>query len=242
MKILFTTAHPDDMETAVGGLVCRLTQAGHQVSTIVATSGRKNKKVGDRPMAEVREEESRMAHDLVGARLYFLQSWFPLELETGSLFDTWETRELLAYLINSEFNPDAVFTFWPVDVHPDHRVIGSITMNACLQKDSNREILCFEVWAGTTSPYPQSLHFHPTHYADITDVLDRKKEMLFCHKSQNPQGLWDSNIGLWGQRALEYKKLAGRSLYGGEQYMEAYTRLTRHGQLHPELAKFLIAP
>ncbi|TSC69617.1 MAG: hypothetical protein G01um101470_1029, partial [Parcubacteria group bacterium Gr01-1014_70] len=144
MKVLVTTAHPDDMETAIGGLVYKLCHAGHEVHTIVATSGRKNKELNGRPMIDVREEESRRAHASVGAVPHFLQTMYPeLDLETGSLSDTSQMREFVSHLVNNVYKPDVVFTFWPVDVHPDHRAIACLTMNACLQKGMNREIFCF---------------------------------------------------------------------------------------------------
>lgn len=239
MKVLIMTAHPDDMETAVGGLACRLIDNGYDVYTIVATSGRRGKELNNRPIVEVREEESRRAHELIGAVPVFLQTKFPLlNLETGSLPDTPQMRKFISHLVN-DYEPGAVFTFWPVDIHPDHRVIGSLAMNACLQKGMNREIFCFEVWAGTTEPYPQSLHFLPTHYVDITGVGDRKAEMIFSHKSQNPGGLWNSNMLLWRQRAEEYRSLSGHQSARGA-IMEAFVRLTRKSSIIPELQDILL--
>ncbi|TSC68881.1 MAG: LmbE family protein [Parcubacteria group bacterium Gr01-1014_70] len=241
MRILILTAHPDDMECTVGGFLFKLCRAGHEVHTIIATSGRKEKQWNGRSHVEVREEESKLAHNMIGATPHFLQTQYPnLCLETGSLFDTRETRELVCYLVNSEFNPDAVFTFWPVDVHPDHRMISTLTMNACLQKGMNREIFCFEAWAGTSEPYPQSLCFRPTHYVDITDVLAQKKMMVFCHQSQNPQGLWDSDLKLAEKRGYAYE--CNIEFDPEVQiYAEAFIRLTREGGLCHELEEFLKA-
>lgn len=198
MKVLVMTAHPNDMETAIGGLVYKFVQIGYEVHTIIATSGRKGKNPNDRPAVEIREEESRRAHACIGAVPHFLQTMYPeLDLETGSLSDTSQMREFISHLVNNVYKPDVVFTFWPVNVHPDHRIIACLTMNACLQKGMNREIFCFEAWAGTTEPYPQSLHFHPTHYVDITDVIEEKKRLCSVIKARIRKvcGVTMSNCG-----------------------------------------------
>ena len=57
--------------------------------------------------------------------------------------------------------PDAVISPWPVDTHPDHRCVGTISLNLSLDPEARFEFCVFEVMTGQ-----RSLHFHPTHYAD----------------------------------------------------------------------------
>lgn len=220
MKILVVTAHPDDLENGMGGTISLLAKAGHDIYSIIATvsSG------GDR---ETRIEESRASHQLLGINPpQFLGN------PDGKLEDTLANRAYIKLIIEG-IAPDVVFTLWPADVHPDHRAIAALTLNACMLFGTNTEVLAFEVCSSgrrAKTIRPQSLGFYPTHYVNIAGTaLEAKKRSMYCHKTQDPDGMWFGIENMLNQRGME----------AGSDHAEAFVRLTRYGELNPEFSFFL---
>ena len=119
-------------------------------------------------------------------------------------------RELIA----SE-KPDIVFTHWPVDSHADHRVCSSLVYDAWRRLDYSFELFYGEAMTGL-----QSQIFHPTHYIDISEYADKKREATFCHTSQNPEDWYDDwHKGMGKFRGREH----------GCAEAEAFVHLNRGG-------------
>ena len=72
-KILVIGAHPDDPETAAGGTMCLLSDAGHEVVSVYLTRGEAGIKGKSHDEAAViREGEARSACKVTGARPLFM--------------------------------------------------------------------------------------------------------------------------------------------------------------------------
>lgn len=220
MKILIYSAHCDDLETGMGGTAKLLKDAGHEIISIVTTLPPRDKRYEgfDEDAITTRKRESREAHKYLGIDPRFLQDVseelnFPVTLNERDFF-----KKTFA-----EINPDVVFTQWPVDVNPDHRSLGILSMEACLQKGVNTELFFYEVFSEPGRP--QSLGFFPTHYVDVESVLEVKESMVKCHKSQSSL-LWEANLQMQSFRAREMRKATNA---------EAFVRITRWGYLRPEL-------
>ena len=88
-------------------------------------------------------------------------------------------------------NPDAVFTHWLIDNHPDHRAIANLTFESWKQLQRRFALYYYEVSDGEdTTQFPA-----PTHYVDITDSAGAKKAACYAHRSQSPDfyyGLQDT--------------------------------------------------
>ena len=72
-KILVIGGHPDDPETAAGGTMCLLTDAGHEVVSVYLTRGEAGiKGKSHAEAATIREAEAKAACKVTGARPLFL--------------------------------------------------------------------------------------------------------------------------------------------------------------------------
>ncbi len=67
LKIVVFGGHPDDPESAAGGLIATLTRQGHDVICAYGTAFRKDRRFFNRPEADVRREEATAACKILGA-------------------------------------------------------------------------------------------------------------------------------------------------------------------------------
>lgn len=228
MKVLFVTAHADDLEAGMGGLVVRLVEAGHEIVSIVTTAGRRGQAYGDCPALHVRVTECVQAHRRLGITPICLARY---EEEYGITPETQREFDALVEIVK----PSAVFTHWPADVHFDHRVCAALAMSPVLKRGVNTELFFHEQFSSGRSSAmyrPQSVAFCPTHYVDISNpaVLEAKRQLLFCHQSQDPENMWRGKTDWHKNRGAEI----------GVACAEPYIRATRWGDLVPELTQFLV--
>ncbi|HEY0434398.1 MAG TPA: PIG-L family deacetylase, partial [Chitinophagaceae bacterium] len=80
---------------------------------------------------------------------------------------------------------EIVFTHWPVDSHKDHQVASLLTIQAWVRSGGAFDLYFFEVCAGE-----QTMTFSPTDYVDISTTQEKKRQSVFCHKSQDPDGIY----------------------------------------------------
>ena len=207
-KALIIGAHPDDPETGCGGTMILLKQAGYQVVSVYMTKGERGitgKSLNE--AAEIRVKEGTEACKILGAQPIFMtQIDGDTEINKARYV---EMRELIA-----KENPDIVFTHWPIDGHPDHRVCSLLVYDAWRRLGYNFDLYYFEVMSGT-----QTQLFSPTDYVDITSVVEQKRKACFCHKSQNIEPLYDE----WHTPMEQFRGLEFRC-----KHAEAFIHLRRN--------------
>lgn len=197
-KILVIGAHPDDPETACGGTMLLLKQAGHEVVSVYMTRGQGGivGKSHDEAAA-IRTKEAEEA-----CRILKAQPVFMTQVDGNTEINKQryaEMRELIA----SE-KPDVVFTHWPIDSHPDHRVCSLLVYDAWRRLDYNFELFYFEVMSGM-----QTQLFNPTDYVDISAVVEQKRKACHCHVSQDMPSLYDG----WHDRMERFRGLEAHCAY-----------------------------
>ena len=206
-KALIIGAHPDDPETGCGGTMILLRQAGYEVVSVYMTKGQAGiaGKSHDEA-AEIRTREGINACKILDARPIFMsQIDGSCEINKSRYV---EMRELIA-----AEQPDIVFTHWPIDSHPDHRVCSLLVYDAWRRLDYCFDLYYFEVMSGT-----QTQLFQPTDYVDITAVATQKREACYCHESQNIVPLYDE----WHETMERFRGLEFRC-----KYAEAFIHLRR---------------
>jgi len=229
MKVVFVGAHHDD-EGHCSGLLLRLKKRGHDVQSLVTTAGLRDQLIGDEAAFIVRVREGEAAHAVLGIPVISLGKY---EQEYGA---TKETRAEFNAIMD-KLAPDMIVGHSPIDVNPDHRAAGDFVLSWAMQRSRNVETIFFEPCSAGRSmaqARPQVLAFCPTHYVDVSDpdLLETKRQSLYCHTSQDPDGMWPGQLMLQKNRGEE----------AGVEQAEAYLRVTRWGELHPELQDLLVLP
>lgn len=222
MKVLLITAHPDDWETGIGGLVTQMARDGHTIISVIGTPGHEN--TPGKATPQMRLLEAAASHTLVGISNPRALSY---TIDTKALSVTPETRKEFTQLVN-DIDPNIVFTLSPMDAHHDHRNVAALAIEPCLHKGVNREIFVFEVCAGAGRPQTQG--FHPAFYVDVSGEMEMKRQLMFCHESQNPGLHWEGIAEMASRRGEECAVSAAEGL----------VRLTRYGDPPPELLQYLI--
>ncbi len=173
LKIIVVGAHPDDPETACGGTMTMLAAEGHEVVSAYLTKGEAGLrgKTYDEAAA-IRSKEALEACKVMNARAEFL----------GQIDGNTEiTPDRYAQTIEffSKEKPDMVITHWPIDGHRDHRICSVLVYDAWVKLNKAFSLFYFEVDSGG-----QTQNFAPTHFVDITSVVEKKHKACYCHVSQ----------------------------------------------------------
>lgn len=181
MNVLAIGAHPDDIDIYAGGTLLKYVEQGDRVNMCVVTSGNIGHYDYSRDeLAAIRQEEQRNAAKILGAEIRFLGF-------DERIVDDTPTRNAIINAIRWA-DPDVILTHWPDDSSVDHHIIGRIV------KES---LLCLK-WKNQETEYPPisklpkvffwepngGFNFQAEQYVDITDQMERKRNMLACHKSQ----------------------------------------------------------
>ena len=222
MNILCVTAHPDDAEILCAGTLARYASQGHTVTIAVFTSGNMgDAQIPPDKLAVMREQETREAANLLGARLI----WAGVDDE--HVFPNQEQRRIMIDILR-EADPDVIFTHSPNDYHPDHRYVGQLVFDSYFQKGlphipgQQRPACRF----GQAQVYYMDnlggIGFLPTEYVDISAVFELKMRMLACHRSQVVAMQELANTDLPGMIEIQARF---RGLAAGCRYAEGFTRL-----------------
>lgn len=183
MNIAIVTAHPDDAESIMGGTIIKYVKKGHKVTNIICTNGDQGSATMSREeIAKVRYKEALEGAKVMGIDVIWLGFHDQL------LLDTEETRLTLLDALR-EVGPDIVFTLNPKDTtSSDHRVVAGLAMDMSFIISSNalktKHPRVDKVPALYFMDTPGDVHFIPTEFVDISDVIELKKEALSKHKSQ----------------------------------------------------------
>ena len=191
-KIVVTGGHPGDPEYGCGGTVARYTDLGHEVVLLYLNRGEKGCPEKD-PNAgsAVRVPEAMKACEILKARPAFAG-----QCDGNAIVDPAHSEEFRR-LLEAE-KPNALFTHWPIDGHPDHRAISSLAYDAWLRMGKRFSFYYYEVSNGE-----DTLMFSPTDYVDISATEARKRAACYAHASQAPDKFYALQSQVTRFRGLE---------------------------------------
>ncbi len=227
-SVLAVYAHPDDPEISAGGTLARWAAAGATVWVLLTTRGDKGStdpNDDSETLARLRVEETDRASNLLG-----FAGHRHLEYRDGELPDDLDLRAAIARCVR-ELRPDVVVCPDPTAVffgdsyfnHRDHRVTGWATLDAIAPAAGNPHYFPDQIAAGLSVHQVRTAYLsgtlEPNCWVDISQVLERKVDALFCHASQLTE------TGDWFRQFLrDAAEEAGQ--VAGVRYAEGFRRLT----------------
>ena len=228
INILAIGAHPDDLEVLCGGTLAKYSSKGHKVfMSHIANGNRGGLKYTSDELIKIRSEEAKNATEIIGAE--YLPSGFVNDLE---IYPNREIRDFVTDLFRYS-KADVVLTLSPNDYSPDHTYTGKLVFDAShavtippyKTKYPSYETPAVILYMDTVS----GIGFHPEEYVDITDYIDKKKEMILSHKSQQTY-LSEYRNNDFLEEALVQSRFRG--IQSGVKYAEAFRclRLAMRGR------------
>lgn len=182
-------AHPDDIEFFMAGTLLLLQQAGYEIHYMTIANGCCGSMQHDRTtIARMRREEAMRAADLVGA--VFHESL----CDDVDIFYDRPTLARLAAVIR-RVGPEIILTHPPVDYMEDHTATCRLVTTAAFCRgmpnfpvDPPTEGTSQKVTIYHCQPFwnrtPLRELVEPEFFVNVSDVEDKKVEMLACHVSQ----------------------------------------------------------
>jgi LmbE family N-acetylglucosaminyl deacetylase len=175
LNIICVGAHPGDPEFGCGGTMAKYSDAGNNVTFLYLTRG----EAGDPTKTFTESASLRTKEAEISCKILNAKPIFAGQVDANTELNK-ETNEQMTKLILSQ-KPDMVFTHWPLDAHQDHQVAGLLALTAWIRSKKKFHLYFYEVNTGS-----ETMAFVPTDYVDITNLLERKKNAMFAHKTQDP--------------------------------------------------------
>ncbi len=182
MRILAVGAHPDDLDILCAGTLAKFAKRGDEIFMGILTDGSKGHfRTPPAELAEIRKSEATESSEVIGAELIWLG------MPDACLFDDERTRLRVIDMMRIA-KPDLIMTHSPNDYHPDHRMASKLVFDATYiatvphmkTEHSHYEAVAPIYYMDT----PAGFDFQPEVYVNITDTIDKKKEMMSKHQSQ----------------------------------------------------------
>ncbi len=170
MNVLGVGAHYDDLELGCGGTLIKHVQNGDNVTMLVLTNSAYKNPAGEIiRRAEDAFREGKAAADIIGGELICLN------YEVFMVpFDDMLGRVILNYI--EELKIDTVYSHWVDDLHRDHKYAAKTTLMA------GRHVPRFLMYRSNF--YDTERQFRGNFYSDISDVMDKKVEIIKAHESE----------------------------------------------------------
>lgn len=187
-KIVSIHAHPDDTEAFCSGALTLLKSKGYDITIVSMTAGGMGGiNLTEKETISLRINEAEKAAQYLGAK------YICLEQRDGFLYDSEKIRLKTIDLIRRE-KTGIVFTHLPFDYHIDHRITSQIveiaSMLSTLPNIPSSEtpleitpLLYHTSPLELTDPLGKKIT-SPHFFVDITEVIEKKMEMLSYHQTQ----------------------------------------------------------
>ncbi|QDU61912.1 4-oxalmesaconate hydratase [Planctomycetes bacterium Pan216] len=221
-------AHPDDIEFVMAGTLLRLGEAGYELHYMNVSNGCCGSNDLDREtIARIRTEEAKAAAKILGAIFHE-----PISEDLEIFYDRPTLRKLGSVMRNVA--PDLLLLHSPVDYMVDHENACKLAVTAAFSRgmknfpvDPPREPVGNPLTIYHAQPHgnkdPLGKPVTPTHYVDVSSVIETKVNALYAHESQRK---WlDETQGL--DSYTETMKELGRevgTMSGQFEYAEGFRK------------------
>lgn len=201
-KFFILTAHPDDAESACGGLISKIIEKGGAVTNCVMV----------RPSIEINKKRN---ETIVAAELENSQKVLKhtVELYKTPLHDNGRpnlvlNNNLITTMESISKNYDVLITHWREDSHQEHRLCYELGQS--LARKSFKEFWCMD-----QTPYNLNYNNFKTNlYVDVTENVKQKINALKCFKSYFTKAMIE--------QIINYNRYRG-SFIGSGKIAETFT-------------------
>lgn len=245
--ILTFCAHPDDAEFLCGGTLILLSELGWEVHIATLSAGDCGS-VTESP-EEIMARRRREAED---ASAIVHGTYHCLERRDLQVYDDNATRGDATALIR-RVRPDCVITHYPVDYMSDHIAASAVARTAVFTAPIKNYTVGSAQTVQPTSavvpvyylmPLEGTDHFGnpvaPEFAVDISRVIERKAEMLACHKSQRDWLRKQHGVDEYIERMKQWDAELGRAV--GCAFAEGFSMHRGHGYPQTALIQDALAP
>lgn len=177
LDILAIMAHRDDAELLCGGTLIKSASRGKRVGVLDLTDG----EMGSRGSAAARGREA----DAAGKQMGLVERRCA-HLPDSALENDHESRHVVAGHIR-ELRPRVVITHWKLGRHRDHRIACELVRDACFLSALKRLDVEGEPFRPYKLVYATAFREDadpPDFVVDVTDVMERKLDVLSVYTSQ----------------------------------------------------------
>lgn len=180
VDILAFSAHPDDVECAIGGTILSQIQKGNKVAIVDLTRG----ELGSSGTVDVRNSETIEASKILG--IHFREN---IEMEDGFISNDKISKLAIIKTIR-KYQPKIILATALNDRHPDHgnaaKLIAEASFLSGLVKikteiDNNKQLPHRPI---AVYHYIQDLFIKPDFVIDISHTFDDKMKAIKAYKSQ----------------------------------------------------------
>lgn len=184
MKVLGIGCHPDDLEIACGGTLCKYVDQGAEVVMCHVANGNLGHVVLEPdPLREIRTREAENAGKIIGAKEV-------INLDVGDLLLNSHDQAVIDQVADvvRRVRPDVILTHNSDDYMQDHTEVSRLAANGSFCSGLTHRPRQYEAFSSFVPVFFMDtlagVGFQPTHYVDITDQIERKLRALNCHESQ----------------------------------------------------------
>lgn len=224
-------AHPDDAEILCAGTLIHLSKLGWDVHIATATAGDcGSTELPCDEIAEIRRSEAAASAELIHATYHCLGL-----RDVNVIFD--HTSNRLAIDLFRAIAPTLVFTHPRCDYMMDHEQVHLLARSAAFSYPiPNASELPLADGAAIpwlyycdpidgSDPY-SGARVKPSVYVDISQVIDRKTEMLACHASQREWLRRHHGMDEYIDAMKRHGQMRGKEL--GSDYAESFVQHRGH--------------
>ena len=183
LDILAFGSHPDDVELGCAATIAKEISLGKKVGIIDLTKG----ELGTRGTVETRDEEAKMASEILGVDIRLNMGF------ADGFFENDKLHQLEVIKMIRKFKPDIVLCNAVNDRHIDHAKGSKLVSDACflsgLLKIDTKFDEDDDSWQEPWRPkqvyhYIQWKNLEPDIVVDVSGFIDKKMDSVLAYKTQ----------------------------------------------------------
>lgn len=214
-SVLAIAAHPDDIEFVMAGTLLQLSERGWQVHYFnIANGCYGSQSLEPAQCSAVRLAEAQAAAELLPAKFYP-----PICNDMEILYTPQLLRQVAAVIRQAQ--PQIVLTHAPLDYMEDHQNAARLAVSAAFTRGmpgyaTSPPLASYD---GPVAVYHAQPHgnrtplgdlVEPSHYVNVSSLVDRKRELLAAHASQDQWLGASQGISAYLETMVELNRQVGQ--------------------------------